>query len=442
MSEDRGHYRSLSVAASNVAATAAIVATHQELRSPRAMHRIPGRSVDEISESVRSPVEAPDDEEYDEEILARLADSVQSEGGRSGKHVSWNTVSQERRSGSLGPTSQRMLSSRPSFQMTDPRDGEPDVRGRPQQRVTNTEDDWRRSGEHATHTLSRTSRSRAGRRSASLVFLGLWTLFGVGTFVGNRRGLPLTSSTSIGRVLASVDNQPPQALDPSELIKPNHEPEGFSWVEILVDTSGTDNGKLPPPRENPSIERIVGRMAAWTCTILYLTSRLPQIWKNVSMMIYAISLALMCCPSSLGSLSKGSPCTFSSSHSLETLSMFHRSSRLRSWTLPGLRPRHISERVFREFLVFHNPMQPRISHILSYLLGSAGTLMFDVTIVSQFFLYQKLTDKGKMGRRNSRVGRGMSPEEEGLLSAGATGADEGASPQHRRRTMGDPDDNV
>lgn len=68
--------------------------------------------------------------------------------------------------------------------------------------------------------------------------------------------------------------------------------------------------------------------------------------------------------------------------------------------------------------------------------------MFDVTIVSQFFLYRKLTDKEKVGRRNSRVGRGMSPEEEGLLSAGATGADEGVSPQHRRRTVGDPDDNV
>ena len=68
--------------------------------------------------------------------------------------------------------------------------------------------------------------------------------------------------------------------------------------------------------------------------------------------------------------------------------------------------------------------------------------MFDVTIVSQFFLYRRLTNKGKIGRRNSRAGRGMSPEEEGLLSAGATGADEGVAPQHRRRIMGDSDDNV
>ena len=68
--------------------------------------------------------------------------------------------------------------------------------------------------------------------------------------------------------------------------------------------------------------------------------------------------------------------------------------------------------------------------------------MFDVTIVSQSFVYRKPTDKEKTSWRNSRVGRGSSPEEEGLLSAGATGADEGISPQYRRRTVGDTDDNV
>lgn len=67
--------------------------------------------------------------------------------------------------------------------------------------------------------------------------------------------------------------------------------------------------------------------------------------------------------------------------------------------------------------------------------------MFDVTIVSQSFLYRTPVDKEKLGWRNSRVGRGSSAEEEGLLSAGATGADE-ASPQHRRRTLSNTSDNV
>ena len=35
---------------------------------------------------------------------------------------------------------------------------------------------------------------------------------------------------------------------------------------------------LPPP----SFQRIFGRISAWACTTLYLSSRLPQIWKNVS----------------------------------------------------------------------------------------------------------------------------------------------------------------
>lgn len=61
--------------------------------------------------------------------------------------------------------------------------------------------------------------------------------------------------------------------------------------------------------------------------------------------------------------------------------------------------------------------------------------MFDITIVSQSFLYRKPIDKEKLGWRSSRVGRGTSVEEEGLLSADATGADEGASPQHRKRAL-------
>ena len=349
MSEDRGHYRSLSVAAANVAATAAIVATHQEVQSPRLLHRLPQRSIDEISEPVRSPVEVTDDEEYDEEVLARLADSIQSEGGRSRKHVSWNRLSQGRRSGSLGPATQLTLPSRPpqsSLQITDLREGEPDVRGRPQQRGV---DDWR--GSENPPSSSRQSRSRAGRRSASLVFLGFWALFGIGTFVGNPRSLPSTSPVSIGRVLTPVDGQPPLASDPSKVIKPDREPENFSWVKILVDTGSTDNQGLPPPGESPSLQRIIGRMSAWACTTLYLTSRLPQIWKNVSRMVCGIS-PLTCCSSSLGSRLRASPCTFSSSRSSETRFMFHRFSHLRNWAFMGPRLHHISEKVFREFLGF------------------------------------------------------------------------------------------
>ena len=39
------------------------------------------------------------------------------------------------------------------------------------------------------------------------------------------------------------------------------------------------------PDEMPLFQRVVGRIAAWTCTTLYLTSRLPQIWMNVRLAI-------------------------------------------------------------------------------------------------------------------------------------------------------------
>ena len=122
--------------------------------------------------------------------------------------------------------------------------------------------------------------------------------------------------------------------------------------------------------------------------------------------------------------------------------MFRQYSHLRNWPLLDLRLRHISERVFREYPRFQSFHGSASDSSLSYILGSAGTLIFDITIVSQSVLYRKPTDKGKAGRRNLRILRGTLPEEQSLLSAGATGADEGASPQHRRRTMGDTDDNV
>lgn len=248
-------------------------------------------SLDEISEPVRSPVEGTDDEEYDEEVLARLADSIQSEGGRSRKRVSWNPTSQGRRSESIDPTTQQVYPSRRptrlSVQISDSREGEADIRGRPQQRVVDTEGSWGGPEDPTTSTSARPSRSRAGRRSASLVLLGFWALFGVGTLVGSRRSFPSTSSVSIGRVLAPADGPAPGLFDPSEAVKPDYQPDNFGWMEILGDAGIADHQGPPPPGESPSVERIIGRMAAWACTTLYLTSRLPQIWKNVGSVICA-----------------------------------------------------------------------------------------------------------------------------------------------------------
>lgn len=65
----------------------------------------------------------------------------------------------------------------------------------------------------------------------------------------------------------------------------------------------------------------------------------------------------------------------------------------------------------------------------SYLLGSGGTLMFDVTIVCQSFLYRQ---KGAPSRTR-HPSRSYNEEEAGLLSAEATGAHEDSPVTSRRR---------
>lgn len=53
--------------------------------------------------------------------------------------------------------------------------------------------------------------------------------------------------------------------------------------------------------------------------------------------------------------------------------------------------------------------------------------MFDVTIVTQSFLY-----RGKPRARGRTFTRAIAEEEEALLSAGATGAEDSITPSRRR----------
>ncbi|KAH9951446.1 PQ loop repeat-domain-containing protein [Amylocystis lapponica] len=107
MSMERGptHYRALSNVAANVAAAAALAA-QQEEHSRWQRHSYEGLPRSAVDPYV---VEPADDDEVDDEALARLADSFQSEGGRSArrKKVSW---SQERRPPSLTGSRQSTMS--------------------------------------------------------------------------------------------------------------------------------------------------------------------------------------------------------------------------------------------------------------------------------------------------------------------------------------------
>jgi uncharacterized protein with PQ loop repeat len=92
----------------------------------------------------------------------------------------------------------------------------------------------------------------------------------------------------------------------------------------------------------------VGRFFAWVCTFLYLSSRIPQIYQNFRR------------------------------RSVEGLSMF-----LFFFAAMG--------NLTYVLGIFTNPHATRATFLeaIPYILGSAGTLMFDGTIFVQYALYNK-----------------------------------------------------
>ncbi|KAH9935027.1 PQ loop repeat-domain-containing protein [Fomitopsis serialis] len=344
------HYRALSNVAANVAAAAALVAEQEEhARWHRhSLERVP-HSAFEARELL-----AEEDDDVDEEGLARLADSFHSEGGRSGrrKKVSWS----QERGGSVGRHGQGTMSPpsrvHTSLQMSIPPQVEeldPLVRGRPLSRDMPAE-------EEAQWSASQRRSSRASRKGASMVFLGVWALF----------GMPV----------AYVDTHPRSADIDTAAISTHA-------------ADNTDHTATKQPEH--STEFIIGRISAWICTTLYLTSRLPQIWKNfVRKSVEGLSIYLFIF-AFLGNL-------------------FYVASILTSpnWA-PGAGSICIHQR--------------------KYLLGSGGTLMFDITIVAQSVIYKAKTHRGR------RSSRSLAAEEEGLLSAGATGTEDVTTPSRRRTGM-------
>ena len=118
-----------------------------------------------------------------------------------------------------------------------------------------------------------------------MVFLSVWALFSVGALVDSQSG---RRGAGVGRVLVrSFDdlvNVPssvgisPESLPLNGQLRAGNDKElSFHDLQFSGDVPPSD----PPEDDGPSTEYIIGRISAWVCTTLYLTSRLPQIWKNV-----------------------------------------------------------------------------------------------------------------------------------------------------------------
>ncbi|CAG8476716.1 6766_t:CDS:2, partial [Scutellospora calospora] len=99
----------------------------------------------------------------------------------------------------------------------------------------------------------------------------------------------------------------------------------------------------------------IGRMFAWTCTILYLTSRMPQIWKNYKR------------------------------KSVEGLSIF-------MFIFAALGNFTYTVSIFTNPLVHTNSTYLKES--FPYVLGSIGTLVFDLTIFVQWYYWKNRVSFG------------------------------------------------
>jgi hypothetical protein len=124
-----------------------------------------------------------------------------------------------------------------------------------------------------------------GRRAAGMAFMALGI---VGTWSRMSGGGPRAlEGLSEGQVIPrfSAGAYPREIRQPQpSLFSSSSSSSSYGLLPhittILVERD--HEGPPHPPEGPPNLQRIVGRISAWSCTTLYLTSRLPQIWKNVS----------------------------------------------------------------------------------------------------------------------------------------------------------------
>jgi uncharacterized protein with PQ loop repeat len=123
----------------------------------------------------------------------------------------------------------------------------------------------------------------------------------------------------------------------------------LTWQNPTWSAVDSTGGQSDPP---PSWDRAVGRLSAWSCTVLYMTSRMPQIWTNMQRRsVQGLSIMLFIAAAT-GNL-------------LYTLSIL---SNPQAQSPP------------------RSPLERRayIMESLPFLLGSGGTLIFDAIIVAQW----------------------------------------------------------
>ncbi|PWN93158.1 hypothetical protein FA10DRAFT_257509 [Acaromyces ingoldii] len=261
-------------------------------------------------------------------------------------------------------------------------------------------------GRFIKRTRNSASTSPTARKRTGIVFLGIWALFAL-----RRPTQQPESSTaapySLGRVLHGDEAQAPLHWDQATHVHflsrpiPQH-PVTLFYHQVARkpghgrgddERNKGDNTKHrhrssdrpgPPPAPgggpsdlppSPSWERILGRISAWICTVLYMTSRLPQIWENhVRKSVQGLSILLFIA-AALGNFF----------YSVSVL--------VNPMALEG------SPEAKREYL----------RESLPFLLGSGGTLVFDAVIVGQWVAWRGLQPLGEEIDEADEVQEQVSP---------------------------------
>lgn len=301
MSVDRGasRYRTLSAVASNMAAAAAIAAHQETSRSPLTRQSTRTSTVRHPArERSTSLTQRPnvDHEEYDEDIPSAMVDSFRSEGRgeRGSKRVSWSIERSQGRAASVGRSH---AVPNPS---SVPEDDSLSNRNPLSHEQGLSESITLAASLDSIHSPVVSTRStRASRKGSTMVFLGVWALFGFGSLAGRLHSSPLVRPTAVGRVLSPDNSLLSHSssifdLTKSTLYRRATEPEDIEFPSFDFATPDFDvpsgfSEDDDRDHDEPSSEQVLGRMFAWLCTTLYLTSRLPQIWKNVRISTFALS---------------------------------------------------------------------------------------------------------------------------------------------------------
>jgi len=255
--------------------------------------------------------------EDEDEVAAGMADSFYSEASGSSATPTTEGMRTAEQSPIIGMSSRGRLPRRPDLEEIDDRSEAEEsgfttrlhpIDGLPlphsHNNATTVEE---RAAQAEIERQRRRSKSRsqsqsvARHRAAGVLFMGVWAFCGWDA-VGRRQdglwkrtareGMVMTPPPVKGTV-ATVSGVEPSVIDwvaglststsastagdrHPRTFQHGYEPDSiYTWVR-----HHEPRHREPRRRTRQEIQRLIGRISAWTCTTLYLTSRLPQIWKN------------------------------------------------------------------------------------------------------------------------------------------------------------------